>query len=141
MSEPLLAITSADAIELVLTDSTVSMRFSEKVRGEVHAEIAAEPEIQSPGLAGRFARFVTGAVEKFINKTIEYPLADVTSAEYTGGALVFTYTHKQHPSFESINVGQNGQNGKNVPVLQTFAPEDAQAFVAKFREVKAGGRG
>ena len=138
MSEPLLVVTSSDAIELVLTDSTVSMRFSEKVRGEVQAEIAAEPEIQSPGLAGRFARFVTGAVEKFMNKSIEYPLADVTSAEYTGSALVFTYTHKQRPSFETINVGQNG---KNVPVLQTFAPEDAQAFVAKFREVKAGERG
>jgi hypothetical protein len=77
-------------------------------------------------------------VEKFINKSIEYPLADVTSAEYTGGSLVFTYTHKQRPSFETISVSQNG---KNVPVLQTFAPEDAQAFVAKFREVKAGGRG
>jgi len=134
MSEPVLVITSADAVELVLTDTTVSLRLSGKVRNEVHAEIANDPDVQSPGFAGRFARFVTGAVEKFIEKSIEYPLADVTSATYSGGALVFTYAHKKHPSFETVNVGQNG---KNVPVLETFSPEDAQAFVAKFNELKA----
>jgi hypothetical protein len=134
MSELPLTITSTDGgVELVLTDTSVSMKLSESVlkqaQDEMQQDLQNDPDIKKGGLAARFARFVTGAVESLLNHTIEYPLGDVESVRYQDGGLVFTYRKKQALSFETVNV-----DGK--PALKSFSPEDAQALVQRFSELK-----
>src|SRR5215469_10836571 len=103
MSELPLTITSTDGgVELVLTDTSVSMKLSEGVlqqaRVEMQQDLQNDPDVQKGGLAARFARFVTGAVESLLNHTIEYPLVDVESVQYQDGGLVFSYHKKQRLS-------------------------------------------
>ena len=134
MSELPLTITSTDGgVELVLTDTSVSMKLSEGVlqqaRVEMQQDLQNDPDVQKGGLAARFARFVTGAVESLLNHTIEYPLVDVESVQYQDGGLVFSYHKKQRLSFETVSV-----DGK--PALKSFSPEDAQAFAERFSALK-----
>lgn len=137
MSESLLSITSqTGAIELGLTSTGVHMQLAGKVLEEVHAELAsADEQTQAePSWATRFAHFVTRSVGKLVSKSIEVPISDIASVEYTDSRLVFHYVKKPLLSFETVSVNEGKQN---IPVLQTFAEADARAFVAKFAEVKA----
>jgi hypothetical protein len=134
VSELPLTITSTNGgVELVLTDTSVSMKLSESVlqqaRDEMQHDLQNDPDIQKGGLAARFAQFVTGAVDNLLNHTIEYPLGDVESVRYQDGGLVFTYNKKHMLSFEKVSM-----DGK--PALQSFSPEDAQAFVERFSALK-----
>ncbi|HUY76201.1 MAG TPA: hypothetical protein VMV29_05495 [Ktedonobacterales bacterium] len=149
---PVLTITTQeDAVELVLTQSAVVMRLSDQLVNQVHEEIHSDPDVQRlGGLMGRFVRFVTSSAEKMISGSIEYDIDDIKSVAYTDGALVFTYVKKHGLSFEDLTVGdqdhdiivgkREGKHDKNASVLSLFAPEDAQAFVARFAQVKARSR-
>ena len=138
MSDSLLRIASQpEAVDLMLTPTSVRMQLAGKVLDEVNAELASaasETEAKESPLIARFVSFVTRSVGKLVSKTIEVPLADIASVEYTGGALVFHYVKKPLISFEVASVGEGQQHAK---VLQTFAEADARAFVAKFAEAKA----
>lgn len=135
MSEPILKIISQeDAVELTLTRESVRMRLSDSVLQQFRREVDADPDVQSPGLAGRFARAVTGAVGKLLTSYIEYAVYDIESVVERNGTLVFTY-HKRHvPSFEDINLGING---RTVSALAAFAPADASQFAEQFAALKA----
>lgn len=136
MSQPILTIVSENnAVELVLTDASVAMKLSESLLEEIRGEMRREPELQQESFAGKFARFVTSSVDKLVSRTIEYPLADIASVEYVDGKLVFAYNKKHMLTFEKITFGAGGEQ---VSALQAFKEADARAFVAKFREVKAG---
>lgn len=137
MSESLLTITSqTGAIELGLTSTSVHMQLAGKVLEEVHAELAsADEQTQAePSWATRFTHFVTRSVGKLVSKSIEVPISDIASVEYTDSRLVFHYVKKPLLSFETVSVSEGKQN---IPVLQTFAEADARAFVSKFAEAKA----
>lgn len=139
MSNPILTITSLEnAVELILTEDTVRMKLSDAVLKEARDEMANDQDIQSPGLAGKFVRAITGAVNKLISSTIEYPLYDIASVEDRAGTLVFTYLRSQRPSFETIKIVENG---RNVPALASFAPADAARFATEFAALKAKARG
>lgn len=135
MTEPLLTITSTnDGVELVLTDTSVSMKLSDTIlqqaQREMQQNLQNDRDVQKGGLAARFARFVTTAVEGLLHHTIEYSIRDITSVAYQDGGLVFTYSKKQVLSFETVNIG-------GTPALKSFAEADARAFAQRFAEVKA----
>lgn len=135
MSEPVLTITSQeDAVELVLTSEGVHMKLSDAVLHEFRSDVQTDPDVQAPGLVGRFARMVTGAAEKLISSTIEYPLADIESVADHDGTLVFTYRKRRAFSFENVTITLNGAR---VPALAAFSPADAQTFAQQFAAVKA----
>lgn len=135
MAEPLLTITSTDkGVELVLTDTSVTMKLSDAIQQQAQREMQQDMQndrdVQQGGLAARFARFVTTAVEGLLRHSIEYSLADIDSAAYQDGGLIFTY-HKKHAfSFEVVNID-------GTPALKSFAEADARAFTQCFAEVKA----
>ncbi len=130
----ILSITSReDAFELVLTNTAVILRLSEKVRDEAAREIRSDPDYQDEGFAGRLTRWIGGKVERMLSHTIEYALDDITGADYVDGTIVFTYRKKHFPSFEHVRATIGGTT---IPALASFEPADAQAFVAKVREVK-----
>ena len=134
MSELPLTITSTNGgVELVLTETSVSMKLSESVlkqaQDEMQHDLQNDPDIKKGGLAARFAQFVTGAVDTLLNHTIEYPLGDIESVRYQDGGLVFAYHKKHMLSFEKVSM-----DGK--PALKSFSPEDSQAFVERFSILK-----
>ena len=135
MSEPILTIKSEqDAVELVLTDTDVSMKLSESVLKEAQSEMKQDldddPDVKKGGLAERFGHFIAHAVDTLLHQTIEYPIADIQSVEYRDGGLVFTYHKKHGLSFETVKVD-------STPALKAFSEADARAFVEKFDQVKA----
>lgn len=135
MAEPLLTITSTDGgVELILTDTSVSMKLSDtilqQVQREMQQNLQNDRDVQKGGLAARFAHFVTTAVEGLLHHTIEYSIRDIASVAYQDGGLVFIYGKKQMLSFETVNV-----DGK--PALKSFAEADSRAFVQRFADVKA----
>ena len=135
MSTPIMTITSAEnAVSLTLTDQTVTMKLSDHILDEVHREIEEDKDVASPGWAGNIARFVTGSVEKMLRTNIEYPLTDIASVDYQNGTIAFTYHKQRMMTFEDVNIGLDG---KRKSALASFNPDDAQAFVAKARELLA----
>ncbi|MGO8946573.1 MAG: hypothetical protein ACLQUY_02690 [Ktedonobacterales bacterium] len=138
MSEPILTIKSAqDAVELALTDASVTMKLSESVLNEAQSEmqrdLQRDSDVQKGGLAGRFSQFVAHAVDSLLHQTIEYDIADIKSVEYQDGGLVFSYNKKHAFSFETVSV-------ENKPALKSFAEADARAFVQQFAQVKQSHR-
>ncbi len=135
MAEPLLTITStSDGVELVLTDTSVSMKLSDMIlqqaQRELQQDVQNDRDVQKGGLAARFAHFVTTAVEGLLQRTIEYPIRDIATVAYQDGGLVFTYDKKHVLSFETVIID-------GTPALKAFAEADARAFVQRFAEVKA----
>lgn len=136
MSDPLLTITSReDAVELILTQDTVRMKLSEAILEQFRKEVSDDPDVQAPGLIGKFVRAVTGAAGKLLSTSIEYPIYDIASVEDRAGTLVFTYLRRQHPSFEDISMSFDDK--KRVSALAAFAPADAAAFAERFATLKA----
>lgn len=135
MTEPLLTITSInDAVELVLTDTSVSMKLSDTIlqqaQHEMQQDLRNDRDMQKGGLAARFAHFVTSAVDGLLHHTIEYSIHDIASVAYQDGGLVFTYSKKHALSFETVNID-------GTPALKSFAEADARAFAQRFADVKA----
>jgi hypothetical protein len=124
-----------NAVELTLSDAAVTMKLSEsllhEVEGEMQQDLKSDPDVQKGGLAGRFAQFVTHAVDSILHQTIHYALGDIKSVDYQDGGLVFEYSKKHALSFETVKVGDK-------PALQSFAEADARAFAERFSQVKAG---
>ena len=134
MSEPILTITSReDAVQLILTQESVRMRLSERVLEEYRREVGSDPDVRAPGLAGRFARAVTGAVGKLLGTYIEYALYDIESVTTRDGALIFTYHKRHRPSFEDITVVEGGTT---TSALAIFTPNDAARFAEQFALLK-----
>lgn len=135
MAEPLLTITSInDGVELMLTDTAVSMKLSDTIlqqaQHEMQQDVQNDRDVQKGGLAARFAHFVTTAVDSLLHYTIEYSIRDIASVAYQDSGLVFTYGKKHALSFETVNID-------GTPALKSFAEADARAFAQRFADVKA----
>ena len=131
MAEPLLTITSInDGVELVLTDTSVSMKLSDTILLHLALRLLNDRDVQKGGLAARFAHFVTSAVEGLLHHTIEYSIHDIASVAYQDGGLVFTYRKKHALSFEIVKIDDK-------PALKSFAEADARTFAQRFADVKA----
>lgn len=120
--------TEGGAVGLTLTRAHVTMDATDALKGELRDETAADPDTQRPGLAGRFARLVTGSVRELLERTISYPLADIDTVVCDGEAL-FSYRRKHTPSFEAVR-----ENDR--PALSNFSEGDAPAFVSAFDQRK-----
>ncbi|HEX9037571.1 MAG TPA: hypothetical protein VF808_11340 [Ktedonobacterales bacterium] len=88
--------------------------------------------MSADGWAGNLARFVTRSVEKLLRSSIEYPLADITAISDDNGTITFSYRSQRILAFEDVMIGVSRSRKQ---ALASFSPADAQAFVARAREV------
>lgn len=121
--------TEGGAVGLTLTRAHIMMHATDALKQKLRDETATDLGTQRPGLAGRFARLVTGSVRGLPEQKISYPLADVEAGIYDGEALVFSYRRKHRLSFEDVREG-------NRSALSNFSEGDARAFVAAFDKRK-----
>ena len=124
-------ITNADrSMQLGLTGDTVWLGLSDSVRTIARSSMDSSAKGQG-GLGGEIARIVTGTVDRALGTKVAYGLDEIEDVRYDRGLIVFRYRSGQHTlSFESIKA-------KERPVLETFAPADAERFVAAVRAARA----
>lgn len=107
------------AAVLLLLDDAVAVQLSD-------ATIAG---MKSKDEANFFEEWVVAGLRLALKKSVEYPVANIRSAEVRNGVLVLTNDEGQ-PVFDDVKV-----NGSNV--THDLAPADAARFANAFRAVKA----
>jgi hypothetical protein len=80
--------------------------------------------------ANFFEEWIVAGVRLAVKKSVEYPIANIRSAEVRDGVLLLT-NDEGKPVFDEIKV-----NGSNV--THDLLPADAARFVNAFRAAKAG---
>jgi len=115
--------TTDGSIQLGLARDTVYMGLTDSVLAVARTDMARDTEETKSVIAGTIERFVKKRVSSALETRLKYPLADLDSVTYSGGAIKFAYRDKRRMGFEDVT--QNGHKA-----LQSFTPDDAQHFVS-----------
>jgi len=99
------------------------MGLTDSVLAVARMDMARDTEETKSVIAGTIERFVKKRVSSALETRLKYPLADLDSVTYSGGAIKFAYRDKRRMGFEDVS--QNGHKA-----LQSFTPDDAQHFVS-----------
>ncbi|MDE3054476.1 MAG: hypothetical protein KGN74_00740 [Gemmatimonadota bacterium] len=120
-----LRIYNADStLDVVLIGDKIAAGLSPKMIAKVRSDIDSSKSKHDSGLAGDFARFVTGTVASKIGMHAMFPLKDLKDVHYDGGKLVFDWrTGSDHTLFQTTNI-----NGKKAD--DTFTEAEAQKLIA-----------
>ncbi len=126
--------TTDGAINLGLARDTVFMGLSDSVLALARTDMTRDTEETKSAFAGALERFVKKSVSSALQTRLKYPLTDLDSATYSGGAIKFAYRDRRSMAFEDVS--QNGHKA-----LQSFSPTDAQRFVATVNSAIRTARG
>ena len=107
------------AAVLMLLGDAVAVQLSD-------ATLAA---VKTKDDANFFEEWIVAGVRLGLRKSVEYPIANIRSAEVRNGVLVLT-NDEGKPVFDDVKV-----NGSNV--THDLSPADAARFVNAFRALKA----
>lgn len=126
------ALSRNGAVKLGLTAQRVYFELSDAVRQHVDSAIATELESSD----SRFMRSIGSAVRRGVAGALEFDIdfrvAEIDDVEYRDGELVFDFVDQEDErALENLDI--DGE-----PITRAFSEEDARAFVAAFRRVKAG---
>ena len=114
---------SADsAVELALIGSRIMMRLSDKTVAEIKRKTDTT-SVNGSGFAASIEKMVKSGVASALNQQVEYPLSEVRDARYEDGEIKLDMNGKGPRLFEQTRINKT-------PVMKSFRPEDAQAFVA-----------
>ncbi|HEX5436810.1 MAG TPA: hypothetical protein VFW98_06610 [Gemmatimonadaceae bacterium] len=146
-----LAITTTDgAVQLVLQSDTIWMGLADSIVRKVRHDLATSTagDRDTGGLGGTIASFVKSTVGREINDRIQIPLADVEHVSYEDGAIKFRFREGAQPTisvlgkrrtvdFDKPGFHYGKDDSDHKPVLESFSPADADAFVKAVRAAKA----
>jgi hypothetical protein len=116
-----LAVTTRNgAAVLLLTKDVVAVQLSD----------AALAKVETKNDAGFLEELVVSGVRLAVAKAVEYPVANIRSAEIRDGVLTLI-NDQGKPVFDNVKV-----NGANV--TRDLSAADAAKFVNAFRAIKSG---
>jgi hypothetical protein len=122
-AEARLSITTRDgSTTLMLLKDVVAVQLTDRTMANVHANDDA----------GFVEELLASAVRLTMGKSVEYPIANIRSADFRDGALLLI-NDQNKPLFSELKV-----NGTEV--LRDFSAADAARFVNAFRAAKAARR-
>ena len=126
------ALTENGAVKLGLTRDRVYFEVSEAVRQ--HVDGALEKGIEES--ESRIRRSIVGAIRRGLESALQFEIDfrvdEIEDVDYRDGEIVFRFVDGGNErSLENIDI--DGE-----PLTRSFSEEDARAFVAAFRRVKAG---
>lgn len=124
--------TTDNAVTLALANDTVSMGLSDSTLNKARADMAKDTA--DKGMGGALSKLIQKTVNSALHSRIAYPVQDLESAKYENGAIVFTYRVKRKVTFDNVSSDHH-------KALQSFAPADAQRFVAAVDSAIADARG
>jgi hypothetical protein len=105
-------------VSLLLMNDVVAVQLTDRVL----AGISTKED------GGMLEELLASTVRTVLRKAVEYPVADISSAEIRDGVLVLS-NDKNQPVFTNVKV-----NGTDV--MRDFAIGDAARFVHAFRALK-----
>ncbi len=116
-----LAVTTRNGTAvMLLTSEVVAVQLSD----------ATLTKVATKEDANFLEELIVSGVRLAVRKSVEYPIANIRSAEVKSGVLVLT-NDQGKPVFDNIKV--NGEN-----VARSLSASDAARFVSAFRAVKSG---
>ena len=124
--------TTDNAVTLALANDTVSMGLSDSTLNKARQDMAKDTA--DKGMGGALSKLIQKTVNSALHSRIAYPVQDLESAKYENGAIVFTYRVKRKVTFDNVSSDHH-------KALQSFAPADAQRFVAAVDSAIADARG
>lgn len=119
-------------VRLGLTEDRVYFELSEAVREHVDSAIRSDLEESDSRIGRSIGSAVRRGVAGALDVEIDYAVDDIRDVDYRAGELVFEFVDEDD--------GRMLDNAEvdDEPLTRAFAAEDARAFVAAFRRVKAG---
>ena len=122
------AIVSRDGqAQLLLMDTTIVAQMTD--RGLAHVSSHEATDTIKSAASRIFARMALGALTPLLDHGIAYHLRDLADARYADGRLLLIGS-KGDEVFRDVEIGKG-------PLMERFSADDAKAFAAKARTVRA----
>lgn len=114
---------------LLVTGHVVAFQLSDRTMREVDRELRHErDQDEDCWLADVIKSAVLGGVRDMLDHSLECPLRELRDVRYRDGRLELIARDGDH-IFEDLEVDDE-------PVLESFSPADAQAFVVEFHRAR-----
>ncbi|HVX39381.1 MAG TPA: hypothetical protein VHB25_07375 [Gemmatimonadaceae bacterium] len=117
------------SFELALIGDSLVTGLGERVLREINDKTDTS-KVEGNGFAAGIEKFVKGTVANALSHELRFPLSEISDVKYENDRLVF-YGNDGKPMklFDNTEVDHKKAN-------ETFAPADAQRFVAAFQAKK-----
>lgn len=119
------------SVNLILKGDNVLAGLSPKTVAKIRAELAASTsDVDTTGLGGSIAQFVTKTVADKIGTHVVYPIAEIRDIRVDGEEIVIVRNNGSETRlFGNVKVDKQ-------PVSKAFRPEEAHRFVEAVRARK-----
>jgi hypothetical protein len=121
-------VTTDNGIDLALIGDSISTGLSQSALAKVRAETDTS-KVSSGGFAGDIEKMVKGKVQSAIGTRVSFPISAVRDVRYENGRIVFDWNGKSPGVFDNTRINRK-------PLLESFAPADAERFVDAVRARK-----
>jgi hypothetical protein len=121
-------VNTDSSVELALIGSRIMMRLSDKTVGEIKRQTDTST-VSGSGIGASIEKMVKSGVASALNQQVEYPLSEVRDARYEDGEIKLDMTGDRPRIFAQTRVNRT-------PVMKSFRPSDAEAFVAAVKARK-----
>ncbi len=115
-------ITASDnGIDLALIGDTISTGLSQEAlaKAKKGTDTAA---VKGDGFSASIEKMVKSTVQSSLGTRVGFPISEIKGARYTDGKIEFDWVNARRTMFDHTKVN-------NKPLLESFAPADAQRFV------------
>ena len=121
-------VATDNGVDLALIGDSISTGLSQSALAKVRAETDTA-KVSTGGFAGDIEKMVKGKVQSAIGTRVSFPISAVRDVRYENGRIVFDWNGRSPGVFDNTRF-----NGK--PLLESFAPVDAEQFVDAVRARK-----
>lgn len=125
-------LTGNRGAELLLTRRVVALQLSDRTLRKLDRELARDRDRDEGVIAGAIKGAVLGSVRALLDHSVECPLDELRDVRYRSGRLELI-TMDGDRVLDDLKIDDQ-------PVLESFSPADARAFVHEFRRLKDGDR-
>ena len=116
---------SDNSVDLALIGDSISSGLSEATLAKVNQKTDTGA-VSGSGFGASIEKMVKSQVQSAIGTRVSFPLSSIDSATYEGGAIRFYAKGTTSKMFNTAKVNHR-------PLLESFAPADAQRFVDAVR--------
>src|SRR5262245_12851128 len=118
------------SVEIAVIGDSIVTGFGPRVRAEI-AQSSDSGSVSGSGFSASIEKMVKGPVAGAVNHEIKYAIADVQDVRLEDGKLQFYGKDGSRMKILESN------HSNNRPISETFAPSEAERFIAAFHARKS----